>query len=174
MMPQKRPMLFLKKAEEIYQKLTHARFLWVGDGPMSDEWDAWVRARGLEGVIRRLPWQHDVQSLLFAADVFMHTAEYEGLPLAILEAMSAGLPLAMTPNLLEEMPFLSRSSPVMLNGAALDTATLSNAAELQSRGAQGRELIREQFSFDKMAEGYEVLYKTLAASRRNGGAPKEQ
>jgi glycosyltransferase involved in cell wall biosynthesis len=163
MMPQKRPQLFLEHAERIYQRLTHARFLWVGDGPLAAEWDAWVKARGLESVIRRLPWRHDVPALLQGADVFMHTAHFEGLPLAILEAMSAGLPLALTPNLPEEMPFLIRTEPVLLTAAELDAATLNDRAELQRRGDAGRRLIEEEFSGERMSEGYEALYETLAA-----------
>jgi glycosyltransferase involved in cell wall biosynthesis len=163
MMPQKRPQLFLEHAERIYQRLTHARFLWVGDGPLAVEWDAWVKARGLEGVIRRFPWRHDVPALLQAADVFMHTAHFEGLPLAILEAMSAALPLALTPNLPEEMPFLKGTQPVLLKPAELDAATLNDHAELQKRGAAGRQLIQEQFSFELMAEWYEALYQSIAA-----------
>jgi glycosyltransferase involved in cell wall biosynthesis len=164
MMPQKRPWLFLEHAERIYQRLTHARFLWVGDGPLAGDWDAWVKARGLESVIRRFPWRHDVPALLQGADLFMHTAHFEGLPLAILEAMSATLPLALTPNLPEEMPFLGKTQPVLLQAGALDVATFNDRAELQKRGNAGRRLIEEEFSFERMAEGYEALYQSVASN----------
>ncbi|HEV7402496.1 MAG TPA: glycosyltransferase family 4 protein [Chthoniobacteraceae bacterium] len=168
MMPQKRPQLFLEHAERIYQRLTHARFLWVGDGPLAGEWDRWVKARGLESVIRRFPWRHDVPALLQGADVFMHTAHFEGLPLAILEAMSAALPLALTPNLPEEMPFLKGTKPALLKAAEIDAAALNDRAELQKRGEAGRRLIEEQFSFEQMAEGYEALYQSVAARDDRG------
>jgi glycosyltransferase involved in cell wall biosynthesis len=88
----------------------------------------------------------------------MHTAHFEGLPLAILEAMSAALPLALTPNLPEEMPFLKSTQPILLKAGEVDAPTLNDRAELQERGDAGRRLIEEQFSFERMAEGYEALY----------------
>jgi len=66
--------------------------------------------------IRRLPWRNDVPSLLFAADVFLHVAEFEGLPLAILEAMSAALPCAIAEHLLAEMPFLDGANSLSVAG----------------------------------------------------------
>ena len=110
MAPQKRPMEFLARAEEVLRRLPKARFLWVGDGDLSAAWDAWVESHQLGKTIRRLPWRNDVPSLLMAADVFLHVAEYEGLPLAILEAMSASLPCAISSNLLSEMPFLNATN----------------------------------------------------------------
>ena len=53
-----------------------------GDGALSESWDAWVAANHLGKVIRRFPWRNDVPSLLMAADVFLHVAEFEGPPLA--------------------------------------------------------------------------------------------
>ena len=93
MVPQKRPLLFLEEAERIHRVLPQARFVWLGDGALAGDWDREVRARGLGDFVRRLPWQMDVQPFLFAADLFLHTAEFEGLPLAILEALSARSPL---------------------------------------------------------------------------------
>ncbi len=163
MVAQKRPLLFLEQAERIHRQMPTARFLWVGDGLLVGEWDAWVQERGLGEIIRRTPWQHDIQPLLFAADVFMHVAEFEGLSLALLEAMSAALPIAISPNLADELPFMSVAQPIVLNGS-VDFAALGDRAELRRRGDAARHLIAEQFSFDRMAEGYEVLYKTLRTS----------
>jgi glycosyltransferase involved in cell wall biosynthesis len=98
----------------------------------------------------------------------MHTAHFEGLPLAILEAMSAALPLALTPNLPEEMPFLKGTKPALLKAAEIDAAALNDRAELQKRGEAGRRLIEEQFSFEQMAEGYEALYQSVAARDDRG------
>jgi len=163
MVKQKRPLVFLEQAERIHLKMPNARFLWVGEGPISEEWDSWVASRGLQEVIHRLTWQHDIQPLLFAADVFMHTAEYEGLPLAILEGMSAGLPVALTSNLITDLPFLAPAEPILLNGG-IDFGTLENRVEMRARGQAARGIVKDRFSFDRMAEEYEVLYKTLASS----------
>ena len=165
MVPQKRPLVFLEKAGQILRTLPDAKFLWVGDGALSGEWDARVAAEGLGQRIRRLPWHHDVQSLLLSADVFLHVAEFEGLPLAILEAMSAALPCAITANLLGEMPFLTAENSIAIGGDDSWIGRLRDHAALRSLGAAARRLAEERFSFGKMAEGYEALYRETLAAR---------
>ena len=165
MVRQKRPLVFLEKAQEILRVLPDAKFLWVGDGPLSPEWDAEVAAKGLGQKIRRLPWHNDVQSLLLSADVFLHVAEFEGLPLAILEAMSAALPCAITANLLGEMPFMNPGNSIAIGADDAWLAPLRAPAVLRTLGAAARQLAEEQFSFEKMAESYEALYRETLAAR---------
>ena len=114
MVPQKRPMLFLETAETIHRRMPHARFLWAGDGELSEAWDAWVKKRQMETVIRRLPWQSNVPGLLSAADLFLHVADFEGLAFAVLEALASGLACAITQNLLNEMPFLNADNSIAI------------------------------------------------------------
>lgn len=165
MVRQKRPLVFLEKAQQILRVLPDAKFLWVGDGPLSPEWDAEVAAKGLGQKIRRLQWHHDVQSLLLSADVFLHVAEFEGLPLAILEAMSAALPCAITANLLGEMPFMNPGNSIAIGADDTWLAPLRAPAVLRTLGAAARQLAEEQFSFEKMAESYEALYRETLAAR---------
>ena len=165
MVRQKRPLVFLEKAEQILRTQPKAKFLWVGDGGLSGEWDARVAAKGLGQRIRRLPWHNDVQSLLLAADVFLHVAEFEGLPLAILEAMSAALPCAITANLLGEMPFMTAENSIAIGDDDSWMERLRDAATLRALGAAARRLAEERFSFEKMAESYEALYRETTAAR---------
>lgn len=159
MVPQKRPMVFLETAEAILARVPQARFLWVGDGGLTEAWDQWVAAKGLGARIQRLPWQKDVPALLLAADVFLHVAEFEGLPLAILEAMSAGLPCAITENLLGEMPFLNSTNSIAVDPAGQWISRLGSEAELAAIGQAARALAEAEFSFDTMAQRYEALYE---------------
>ena len=166
MVPQKRPLMFLEKAEQILRSLPEARFLWVGDGGLSGKWDSHVAAKGLGQRIRRLPWHNDVPSLLLSADVFLHVAEFEGLPLAILEAMSAALPCAITANLLGEMPFLTSENSIAIGEDAAWLGRLRDHGSLHALGTAARRLAEERFSFQTMAESYEALYReTLAAPK---------
>jgi glycosyltransferase involved in cell wall biosynthesis len=165
MVPQKRPFTFLEIAASVHRRIPDARFLWVGDGALSDQWDQRVAADGLGPAVLRLPWQKDVAGFLMAADVFVHVAEFEGLPLAVLEAMSAGLPCAVTANLACEMPFLDGRNSITIgsdNGWLLDFA---NRKELQTRGAAARQMAEERFSFEKMGASYDALYCETVAER---------
>ena len=165
MVPQKRPIAFLEFAERILERLPHARFIWVGDGQLAPDWDRWVAERHLGNIIQRLPWRSNVRDMLFAADAFLHVAEFEGLPLAILEALSAGLPCAISPNLLREMPFLNETNSVAIDDAGDWSQTLADPGELAVRGKNARKLAEEQFSFDMMAARYEALYREVTARK---------
>ena len=158
MVPQKRPLEFLARAAEMLRQYPKAKFLWVGDGTLSSAWDEWVEAHKLGKTIRRLPWRNDVPSLLMAADVFLHVAEFEGLPLAILEAMSAGLPCAIASHLLREMPFLDTVNSLSVDNDGAWMAALSDPKRLHAIGAASRKLVEEKYSYAKMAEAYEALY----------------
>ncbi len=123
-----------------------------------------MTARNLGDVIRRLPWRSDVPRLLASADVFIHVAEFEGLAFAILEALAAGLPCAITPNLLAEMPFLDTRNSIAIQDEWIDA--LRDRDRLREIGKAARRLAEEQFSFARMAADYETLYHECIASSR--------
>ena len=158
MMAQKRPLLFLETAQRIHRTLPEARFVWIGDGPLVPEWDRWIEEHNMSAIVRRIPWQLDVLPFLFSADMFLHVAEFEGLPVALLEAMSASLPVMLTSNLLGEMPFLDKDNAICFENSDEDILALRNRARLQKIGIAGRGLAEAEFSFSKMAESYEMLY----------------
>jgi len=165
MVPQKRPLLFLEKARQLLVHIPNARFLWVGDGWLSNDWDHYVAEHDLAQAVSRVPWQTHVLPFLAAADLFLHVADYEGLPLALLEAMSAGLPCAVADNLLEEMPFLNAENSIPVGRGSEWIDAIRDRAALSRIGRASRELLLREFSFAKMAARYEELY----ASVLNGG-----
>jgi glycosyltransferase involved in cell wall biosynthesis len=166
MVPQKRPLHFIGAAKSIFRRVPRARFIWVGDGPLSDSWDATIAKQNLGYAIQRIGWQKNVRDFLFAADVFLHTAEFEGLPLAILEALSAGLPCAVTPNLLTEMPFFEADNSIAVGTDDAWADVFNDPARLRAIGQAGRRLAEERFSFARMAAEYETLYREVLAGRR--------
>jgi glycosyltransferase involved in cell wall biosynthesis len=62
----------------------------VGAGPLEDDLRAQVDAVGLAGRVVFAGSRGDVPDLLAAFDVFVLSSRYEGLPIALLEAMAAG------------------------------------------------------------------------------------
>ncbi len=165
MVDQKRPREFLHQAERIYRKIPRARFLWIGDGPLTDEWDRWVSSRGLHGVVNRVTWQADVPAFLFAADAFMHVAEYEGLPLALLEALAAALPCIVSHNMATELTFLNSENSIAIGESDRWMQVLSEPDEMNKLGRAARALAESDFSFSRMGEEYELLYEFSSRSR---------
>jgi glycosyltransferase involved in cell wall biosynthesis len=71
-------------------------FLLVGGGPLEADVRARIDALGLKRCVRAPGFRHDGRRLMGAMDVFLMTSEFEGLPIALLEAMSLGKPVVST------------------------------------------------------------------------------
>jgi len=68
----------------------------VGQGPLAGEIEALHAELGLDDRFRLLGFRRDVHELMAAADFFVLGSAHEGLPVAIMEAYAAGLPVVAT------------------------------------------------------------------------------
>ena len=161
---QKRPFLFLETAKELRRHLPGVRFLWVGDGELAREWAEWVGREQLSSIISCAGWQADTLPFLLAGDLLLHVAEYEGLPLAILEAMSAGLPCAITRNLAEGIPMFDDETVLFVDDAATLAENLRDHSQLSGVAAGARRLVQTRLSLRSMTESYEQVYREVAGA----------
>ncbi|KQM14162.1 hypothetical protein ASF83_15330 [Plantibacter sp. Leaf171] len=86
--PQKDPARFASAAASIRERGLAVEPVWMGGGP-DDEADR-LRRAGVQ-VTGWIP-HPEVSSRLAQSDVYLHTAAWEGFPLAVLEAVQAGVP----------------------------------------------------------------------------------
>lgn len=91
LVPIKRLDILLGIWPRVLEKHPEAILLIAGSGPLEDE----LRAAAEEGV-RFLGSQEDILPVLKASDLFLLPSDAEGLPVALLEAMSCGLPSVVT------------------------------------------------------------------------------
>lgn len=68
----------------------------AGDGPLRERLVEKTRALSISNRVHFVGHVGDVRRLYHAADVFVLSSDYEGVPAALLEALAAGLPLAVT------------------------------------------------------------------------------
>lgn len=94
--PQKAPEDFVQLAFLAQQALPEARFLLIGDGELRGKIEKKISELGLNFRIILTGWRRDIPRLLSAMDVFVLTSLWEGLPIAVLEAMAAGVPVIAT------------------------------------------------------------------------------
>lgn len=90
---QKRVDLAVLAWEEVVRERPGARLEIYGDGPLREQLRTMIRDRGLQGAVRLRGHDDDVRAAIDRARVFLSTSAFEGQGLAIVEALSAGVPV---------------------------------------------------------------------------------
>jgi glycosyltransferase involved in cell wall biosynthesis len=128
----------------------------------------------LGGIVRFLGFRPDTSALYSAADAFVLPSRKEGLPMVLLEAMGAGLPVVATrvggvPTVVEDPS----------NGLLVPTATPPELAEAMRRimadatlrrecGALARQTIARGYSTETMTRRYLEVYGRAAGGEEEG------
>jgi glycosyltransferase involved in cell wall biosynthesis len=92
----KRPFDLLQSVARLRARDRSVRAAIAGDGPLEPELRRRIDELGLGDAVELLGFRDDVDVLCSRSAVFVHTSEYEGLPVAMLEAMGSGLPVVVT------------------------------------------------------------------------------
>ena len=93
---QKGHIYLLEAAAELIPRFRDLHILLLGDGELRDEMQAMTQALNLEDNIHFLGTRSDVPEILAASDSFILPSLWEGLPMALVEAMASGLPIIAT------------------------------------------------------------------------------
>jgi glycosyltransferase involved in cell wall biosynthesis len=117
--------------------------------------------------VRLLGLRTDVARLLRAADLFLLTSVSEGVPLTVIEAMAAGLPVVATrvggvSEVVEDGATGLLAPPGDAAALAEKVLTLADNCGLRVQmGARGRTRAAARFSETKMLAAYEHLYEEM-------------
>jgi len=155
---------FLEAAALIAPPLPAACFLVAGDGPLRSTLHCQIALLHLEGRAALLGRRDDVPILLAAADLLCLPSREEGLSLAALEAMAAGLPVASTDvggmgEAIEHGTtglLVPPRNPTALSGAL--RALLADPARARAMGAAGRARAQSRFTLSGMLAATRALY----------------
>lgn len=143
--------------------------LLVGDGPLRPALTS--AASELGNAVRFLGRRTDVPAILAAADAFVLASDYEGNPLAVMEAMAAARPVVATavggiPELITDGVDGLLVQPGSPEGLAEGMIKLASNPNLASAlGTAASETARARFSIDAMANSYGELYHRLTSGR---------
>jgi glycosyltransferase involved in cell wall biosynthesis len=147
--------------------LADVHLLVAGTGEEADALEADARTRGLSGRVHFLGARRDVGNLLAAMDVFVLPSLWEGLPLAMVLAMGAGLPVVASrvagiPEVVDDGRtglLVPPSDPAAL-GAAL-TRLFEDAPLRQQIGGEASRSVLPRLGVDRYVERMTSLYDTL-------------
>jgi len=163
---QKLPLRFVDWCSQFAAQNREARFLWVGSGSLEEATREAAREAGLEDRFQITGWVTDVAPYLQAADVYFHSADFEGMPFALLEACSAGLPCVLDPRLAAELGLDDKAGILQSSESGL-WSRLGDEQARREAGRKARRLYESEFTLAGMAESFELAFlETLAATRR--------
>lgn len=88
--------VLIAAAAQATAKAPNLRYVLIGQGPLAEELDAAVAAAGIGQRFQILGYRSDATRVLSAADIFTLSSRHEGLPVAMMEALALGIPVAAT------------------------------------------------------------------------------
>ena len=165
---QKNPTLLVRAAAVLAASgLTHVRFVFVGDGELAEHCMRLAIELGVADRLSFLGWRTDVADILHALDIFTLPSLWEGMPLAILEAMACGLPVVASN--------IAGNADLIVDGqdGALFTSDdhLELARQLEplvrsrdlriAAGQRGRDKAMKHYSLEQRNRRVEALYVDL-------------
>jgi glycosyltransferase involved in cell wall biosynthesis len=170
--PQKNPATLLEAVPKLLAGTkANVAVYFIGDGELRETLEARVAELGLQKRVTFLGWRTDVPELLAALDVFALPSRWEGLPLAILEALSSAVPVVASDiagnrdavnNGVDGLLFADGDS----NQMAACLSRLANDPNLRrSMSTAGRGKIEADYRLEDRVARMERLYLQLLRER---------
>jgi len=162
----------LRAFARVRERRAEAHLLLVGRGSLQEETEALVGELGLADSVRFLGVRSDIPEVMSAADGYVLSSAWEGMPMVLLEAAAAGLPTVATR--------VGGNHEVVRDGetgflvppgddAALAEAMLKLMAlpvsERRAMGDAGHHHVRSHYGLGRVAERWEELYREVLARK---------
>ena len=164
---QKRLLLWVEQALEILKVAPETQFLLVGDGDWRRKIIEQIEASGKKELFHWVGVQKEVVPYLSAMDLYMSSSEFEGLPIAMLEAMACEVPVVAT-----RAGGIGEVVSHGVEGFLCEVADYQQLAPLALQLIQDRELhqqfaeaarkrVEEHFSMPRMVREIEGVYERV-------------
>ncbi len=164
---QKGHTVLLDAIAKMAPRYPQARFAFAGDGLLRHSLEEQAARLGIADRVFFLGLREDVTSLLFAADIFVQPSLWEGLSLALLEALFSGLPVVASRvegvvDVVEDQKSALLVAPGDAEPLAAAMARMIEDGALRQRIARaGQARAEANFGIEKMCKAYEGLMQGL-------------
>ena len=147
-------------AEKVIAADKNVHFLFVGDGPMYDELQSYLKSRNIDGNFHfaGLIPPAEVCRYIAQADLLWHLSLHEGLPRAVVQALATGIPaigfaLDGTPEVILDGKTGYTTAAEDIDAVAEYTLQLFANEPLRSQmGSDGKAMVLEKFAWQRMAD----------------------
>ncbi|MBR5637293.1 MAG: glycosyltransferase family 4 protein [Pseudobutyrivibrio sp.] len=159
--------LLTPDSDERVQPKYKLKYLIAGRGKIQGELEETIKHLGLEKYVELLGFRRDIADVFAASDIYVFPSHQEGLPVALMEAMSVGMPVVCSKirgntDLINEGEggYLFDSKDAKSLVAALNKALVDNETKRYEMGQKNVETMRE-FDKTKVNEVMKNLYSNL-------------
>jgi len=164
---------------EAFEQLeTDVKLVMAGASSYCDAYNRELRAHASDR-IRMLEWVSGptLDELLTNSMIFVLPSDLEGLSLALLDAMGAGL-CVLTSDVPENREVVDGAGFTFERGSSVDLAErlrflIANPSVRAAAGAAARKRIEEQYQWQKVAEDIEKAYFAILGEERPDSVPKK-
>lgn len=141
----------------------------VGDGPLLSEAQTYVTSHKLENDVHFLGSRTDVDDILNQNDIFCLISNYEGLPISIIEAMRARMPIIAS-----DVGGVNELVQDEVNGFLIPRGNISELVDklkyilehkelIKSMGEASRKIYEEEYTADRMNQKILSVYNEVIA-----------
>jgi glycosyltransferase involved in cell wall biosynthesis len=164
---QKNPLIYLAALEKVHSVNPSVKGLFVGEGDMDEEVDAYIKQHQMSNYLYRSPFRTDVPDLLHSIDVYCLPSLWEGLSIALLEAMAMRKAIIATPTdgTKEVIEHQNNGLVVPFD----DIPALTNAIDaffvdrilMEGCAIKARRFVAERFNANRVAESVSTIYSEI-------------
>lgn len=140
----------------------------AGDGPLRPQMEQLAQRLGIADRVWFLGLRTDIPDLMNAADAFIMSSAWEGMPMVLLEAHATGLPIVATDVggnhevvLHGKSGFLVEPRSPEVLATCMEELMRLDAETRSSMGLTGRKHVEEHYSLEGIVEQWESLYLEL-------------
>jgi glycosyltransferase involved in cell wall biosynthesis len=157
--------LLVDAMPHVLSRVPSARAVIVGGGSKEEELRKRIRGLDLDGKVHLVGPRRDALRFLAAIDLFVMTSNFEGMPIALLEAMAMSLPILSTsvggvPEVVEDGvtgELVDGRDPLRYAEAVVRIIT--DPEKLTRYGRAGRLRYEKLFRVDTMVRSYDEIYR---------------
>jgi len=166
LVPEKDHFTLLRAFADVVNQVPEAELQIAGDGPLRARLEGFTKELNLASRVTFLGALPHTAQFLSQLDIFVLSSLNEGLPLSLLEAMAAGLPVVATrAGGTEEAAIDGQNAyladPGDSKGLAQAMIRMAREPDLARMGAAGRQIVQDRFRIEQTWHEYHKLFRSL-------------
>lgn len=164
----KDPVTMIKSFKIVNERIPNTKLIMVGDGPLESECIKLINQLNLQAKVQLAGFQKDSKSFYKMFDIFILSSHYEGMPYALLEAMSMGIPAVGTKvSGIKDLIVEGETGYLASEGNYQELADaviklIENPDKLSFFSSNAKKLADNNYNLDNGIKNYQEFYSSLS------------